>query len=188
MDLILNYMRVMGVIPFLGCILFFDTRFSAISGSLIAFENLGITLFRELILHDYKDAQFMDNLTISVVMIVLMFVLWYITKVAKVFNEDSLGKVQYEAEIQQEMMDDVLNIAEQVRQGTANAMELVNELQTSSEVVSCSVGDISASTFLTAENIQNQSIMTQDIQDSLEKPYYTQKIWCVLQNAPINPI
>ena len=163
------YMRVMSAIPFIGCILFFDTKFATVSGILISVENIGITLFRELVLHDYKDAQFMDNLTISVVMIVMMYVLWYITKVAKMFNDDSLGKAQYEAEVQQHMMNDVLNIAEQVRQGTANAMELVNELQNSSEVVSCSVDDISQGTYLTAENIQNQSIMTQDIQDNLEK-------------------
>lgn len=163
------YMRVMSVIPFMGCILFFDTKFAKISGISISVENFAITLFRQFVMNDYKDEQFMDNITISVVILVMMFVLWYITKVAKMFNDDSLGKAQYEVEVQQEMMNDVLNIAEQVRQGTANAMELVNELQTSSEVVSSSVGDISASTFLTAENIQNQSIMTQDIQDNLEK-------------------
>ncbi len=66
-------------------------------------------------------------------------------------------------------MQDVLHIAEQVRNGTEDAMGLMNTLQKSSEIVSSSVGDISTSTSLTAENIENQSMMTHDIQDNLDK-------------------
>lgn len=163
------YMRVLSTVPLMGCVLFFDTKFAKISGVIVAIENFGITLFREMVLHDYKDEQFMDNLTIAVVIAVMMFVLWYITKVGKNFNSDSLDKAKHEADIQQEMMDDVLHIAEQVRTGTANAMDLMNELQRSSEMVSSSVGDISSSTSSTAENIENQSLMTHDIQNSLEQ-------------------
>ena len=163
------YMRVLSVVPLMGCALLFDTKFAAISGIIVSLENFGITLFRELVLGDYKDEQFMDNITISVVIMVMMFVLWYITKVGKMFNEDSLDKAKYEADVQQEMMNDVLNIAEQVRTGTENAMGLMNHLQKSSEIVSSSVSDISASTSLTAENIESQSMMTHDIQDNLEK-------------------
>lgn len=163
------YMRVLAVVPLMGCVLFFDTRFAMISGIIVSIENFGITLFRELVLHDYKDEQFMDNLTIAVVIMVMMFVLWYVTKVGKMFNLDSLDKAKHEAEVQQEMMDDVLHIAEQVRTGTANAMQLMNALQQSSEIVSNSVGDISISTSATAENIENQSMMTHNIQDSLEQ-------------------
>ncbi|MBQ8518389.1 MAG: hypothetical protein IJ455_02140 [Agathobacter sp.] len=163
------YMRVLSVVPLMGCALFFDTRFAKISGIIVTVENFAITLFREMVLHDYKDEQFMDNITIAVVIMVMMFVLWYITKVGKMFNADSIDKAKHEADLQQEMMDDVLHIAEQVRTGTANAMGLMNDLQKSSEIVSSSVGDISTSTSLTAENIENQSMMTHNIQDNLEK-------------------
>ena len=163
------YMRVLAVVPFIGCALYFDTKFAMISGIIVSIENFGITLFREMVLHNYKDEQFMDNITISVVIMVLMFVLWYITKVGKTFNSDSIDKAKHEANIQQEMMTDVLQIAEEVRTGTSNAMSIMNDLQKLSETVSNSVGDISASTSLTAENIENQSVMTHNIQDNLEK-------------------
>lgn len=163
------YMRVLSIVPLMGCVLFFDTKFAKISGIIVALENFGITLFREFVLHDYKDEQFMDNITIAVVIMVAMFVLWYITSVGKQFNGDSIDKAKHEAGLQQVMMNDVLQIAEEVRTGTANAMGLMNELQKSSEMVSSSVGDISASTSLTAENIENQSIMTHNIQDNLER-------------------
>lgn len=163
------YMRVMSIVPFMGCTLFFDTRFAKISGMIVTIENFAITLFRQMVMQDYKDEQFMDNLTISVVIMVMMFVLWYITKIGKMFNDDSLDKAKHEADIQKDMMADVLNIAEQVRTGTENVMGLMNHLQRSSEIVSSSVGDISASTSLTAENIDQQNMMTHNIQDNLEK-------------------
>ena len=163
------YMRVMAMIPFMGCVLYFDTKFSAISGILVAGENLIVTLFCQLVLHDYVGEQFMDNLTISVVIMVAMFVIWYLARVGKMFNDDSIGRAQYEADKQKIMMDDVLQIAEEIRTGTVDAMNIVNGLQKSSELVSSSVGDISDSTSQTAENIQSQSIMTQSIQDNLEQ-------------------
>ena len=163
------YMRVLSIVPLMGMTLLFDTKFSLITSILVSVENMAITLFRQFVVNDYKNEQFMDNLTISVVIVVMMFVLWYITKLGKLFNDDSMGKAQFEADAQQNMVDEILSIAEEVRRGTANAMELVNELQMSSEVVNSSVEDISASTGLTAENIQSQSMMTQDIQENLEQ-------------------
>jgi len=160
---------VLSTVPLMGCVLFFDTRFAKISAIMVSIENFAITLFRELVLHDYKNEQFMDNLTIAVVIMVMMFVLWYITSVGKKFNSDSIDKAKHEADLQQEMMNDVLHIAEQVRTGTANAMGLMNDLQKSSEIVSDSVEGISTSTSLTAENIENQSMMTHNIQENLEK-------------------
>ena len=163
------YMRVMAMIPFMGCVLFFDTKFALISGVLVSVENLGVTLFREFVLHDYVKEQFMDNLTISAVVLVMMFVIWYLTKAGKQFNDDSIGKAQHETEMQKEMVDDILQIAEHVQAGTIDAMNIVNELQKSSQLVSSSVGDISDSTSQTAENIQTQTVMTQNIQENIEK-------------------
>lgn len=65
------------------------------------------------------------------------------------------------------MMDSVIAVAEEVRKGTENAMNIVNELNSSTEVVNGAMKDISDSTQSTAENIQTQTTMTQSIQDSI---------------------
>ena len=163
------YMRVMEIIPLMCCVLCYDTKFAKVSGIAISLENFGITLFRQMIVKDYEGEQFMDNLTISLVILVMMFVLWYMTKLAKLFNDDSLGMVQHESDVQKQMMKDVLEIAEEVRKGTTGAMEIVSELRHASEVVNHSANDISMVTSHTAENIEMQTIMTQDIQNNLEK-------------------
>ena len=53
--------------------------------------------------------------------------------------------------------------------GTENAMGLVGELNMSTDTVNGAVKDISDSTYHTAENIQTQTTMTKNIQDSIEQ-------------------
>ena len=163
------YMRFLAAMPLLGCILFFDTKFSKLAAIIVSTENIVITLFRQFVLHTYAGEEFVPNLVAGFAVTVLMFLAFYLTKVGKSFNEDSIGRAQYEAEQQKRMMKDVLDIAERVRIGTRQAMDIVNELQMSSEAVTEAVGDISLSTSATAESVQNQSTMTQGIQDHLEQ-------------------
>ena len=163
------YMRFLAVMPFLGCILFFDTKFMSRVATLIAIENVVLTLVRHFVSHTYGEEEFTPNLVASLAVTVLMFVAFYLTRVGKMFNEDSLGKVHYEADVQKEMVTDVLAVAENVRTGTAKAMEIVTDLHESADTVNQAVGDISVSTSITAESIQNQSTMTHEIQGNLEE-------------------
>lgn len=162
------YMRFLAAMPFLVCILFFDTKFSSLSAIIVSAENILITLMRQFILHNYEREKFVENLVAGIAVSVMMFLACYLTKTAKDFNTDSMGKIQHEANIQNQMMTDVLHIAERVQTGTNQAMNIVNELQISSEAVNQAVGDISESSISTAESIQNQSMLTQDIQMNLD--------------------
>ena len=162
------YTRFLAAMPLLGCVLFFDLRFAKISAAVTSVGNILLTLIRHLVMHNYKEGTFLPNIVAALAVTVLMFLAYYITKVGKQFNEDSLGQVQHEAEVQKNMTEDMLRIAEQVRTGTQQAMDIMNELQVSSEAVTEAVGDISQSTNATAESIQNQSGMTQGIQQHLE--------------------
>lgn len=163
------YMRFLAAMPFIGCALFFDTKFSNIAAIIVSAENIVITLMRQFLWNNYEDETFVPNLVAGLAVSVLMFLCTYITSVGKVFNADSLARIQHEAKQQKEMMDSVVQIAERVRTGTNQAMDIVNELQDSAHVVNQAVGNISESSVSTAESIQNQSMMTQDIQDNLNE-------------------
>lgn len=163
------YMRFLAAMPFLGCALFFDTKFSSIAALIVSAENIIITLLRQFVWNNYEDETFVPNLVAGLAVSVLMFLCTYITNVGKSFNTDSLARIQYEAKQQKEMMDSVVQIAERVRTGTNQAMDIVSELQDSSQVVNQAVANISESSTSTAESIQNQSMMTQDIQDNLNE-------------------
>lgn len=164
-----DYMRFMSIIPFIGCILFFDEKFSLLGAVGISVLNWIIILVRIFVLHQFTGSDVINKLTSCLVITVMMFIVFYTTLVGKRFNEDSLNKVKEESEKQKNMVDDIFHIAEEVRKGTETAMAFVDELKESAEVVRHSVGDISESTSQTAENIQAQTIMTQNIQDNIEQ-------------------
>ena len=164
-----DYMRFMPVIPFIGCILFYDTKFTLIGTVYLVVMNWTVILIRAYALNHFEADDVSDRLVGCLVISIMMFIVWYTTVVGKRFNKDSLDRLKAEADRQDEMVDDVLQIAEQVRKDTESAMTIVNDLKESSEVVRHSVSDISDSTNQTAENIQTQTVMTQNIQENIKK-------------------
>ena len=161
------YMRFMTAVPFLGIVFYFDKKYSALCANGIALPSIGIFLYRAFVANNY-DGDMLAQLGATIVVAVVMYVLLYLTKVGTRFNDDSIGMIRAESKKQQAMMEDVMEIATQVRNGTEQAMDLVDNLKVSSESVKQSVGDISTSTAVTAENMQEQNTMTQSIQENIE--------------------
>jgi len=161
------YMRFMTTVPFFGMVLFYDKKYARLCAHGIAIPNILIFAYRAFVAKNYTGdvvAQFGATVVVAVV----MYVLLYLTSLGKRFNDDSIGKITSEAEKQQQMVQDVMEIAGEVRKGTETAIGLVDNLRVSSESVKQSVGDISTSTAVTAENMQEQNTMTQNIQQNIE--------------------
>lgn len=162
------YMRFMTTVPFLGIVFYFDKKFSALCANGIALPSIGVFLYRAFVANSYTNDDMLAQLGATIVVTVVMYVLLYLTNVGTRFNEDSIGMIREESKKQEAMMEDVMEIAAQVRTGTEQAMNLVDNLKLSSESVKQSVGDISTSTVVTAENMQEQNTMTQSIQENIE--------------------
>ena len=163
------YVRFLSVVPFVGCVLFFDFKFSCISAAVMCAENILITLVKNYALHAYTGENAVDQLCATMVICVLMLELIFTTKHAKKFNHDTRHSLMREQDKQKTVMNEVLEVAEEVRRGTENAMGLIGELNMSTDTVNGAVKDITDSTFHTAENIQTQTTMTKNIQDSIEQ-------------------
>lgn len=162
------YMRFMSVVPFLGIVFYFDKKYSMLCANGIAIPNIAIFLYRAFVLDNYTNDDMLAQLGATIVVAVVMYVLLYLTKVGTHFNDDSIGKITVESEKQQVMVAEIMEIAGEVRKGTEAAMNLVDNLKLSSESVKQSVGDISSSTAVTAENMKEQNTMTQNIQQNIE--------------------
>lgn len=164
------YMRFLGAMPLMATVLCYDTKFSKVSTLVVSAENIIITLAKEFIWHGYETGdEFTQNIVAALAVTVMMGLISYITGVGKNFSEDSMAKIQHEAELQKEMTDNIIRIAERVRFGTNQAMDIMNELQESSKTVNQAVENISSGSISTANSVQNQSMMTQNIQDNLEQ-------------------
>ena len=163
------YMRFMMTVPFLGIVFYFDKKYSALCANGIAIPSVLIFLYRAFVANSYTNDDILAQLGATIVVAVVMYVLLYLTNVGNRFNDDSIGKITLESEKQQVMVAEVMEIAGEVRVGTEKAMNLVENLKVSSESVKQSVGDISSSTAVTAENMQEQNTMTQSIQENIEE-------------------
>ena len=161
------YMRIMTVVPFLGIVFYFNKRYSTICANGIAIPSVLLFIYRAFVVNNY-EGDMLAQLGATAVVVVIMYVLVYLTNVGTRFNDDSIGKISVESEKQQVMVKEVMEIASHVKEGAEKAMDLVDNLKLSSESVKQSVGDISNSTAVTAENMQEQNTMTQSIQENIE--------------------
>ncbi len=163
------YMRFLAVMPLLGTVLCYDTKFAKVTTAIVALENILITLGRQFLWQGYEGDEFVANLVAGLSVTVMMCLILYVTSVGRTFNSDSMDKIQYEADHQKEMSDNIVRIADRVRTGTNQAMEIMNGLQESSMTVNQAVENISNGSIATANSIQNQSVMTQNIQKHLDQ-------------------
>lgn len=163
------YIRFMACIPLVACVLFFDLKFTVIAGSAMTILNFVTNFININIQHLYTSDQIREQICASLAVGLLMLIICLTTRVAHIYNHDTRHSLMNEQEKQKEIMDHVLKVAEQVRQGTQGAMAIVDELNTSAGIVNHSVSDISESTQSTAVSIQTQTEMTQSIQESIHQ-------------------
>lgn len=163
------YIRFMACIPLVACVLFFDLKFSVIAGCAMTTLNFLTNVINIAVQHMYAGDQIRDQICASLAVGLLMLIICLTTRIAHIYNHDTRHSLMRQQEKQKEVMDRVLAVAEQVRQGTQGAMAMVDELNTSAGIVNGSVRDISESTQSTAASIQTQTAMTQSIQQSIEQ-------------------
>lgn len=163
-----GFIQLLGIFPLVGCVLFFDKKFSLISVIAYAVMEVLVTTTKIVQHINLEGDSALNQIFVLVICLVLLVLLYCVTSIAEQFNKDTLGEVHEKNTKMQTMLDDVIGVATEVRKGTESAMDIVNDLNGSSEVVNGAMKNISESTLSTAENIQTQTTMTANIQQSIE--------------------
>ena len=161
------YVRFMAAIPFIGCLLFYDMKFCLVSVASVSGVNILTNFLKIAVEKKYTGDEIPDQLGATFAIIFLMLLVTTMANLLAVFQEHITGSLKEEHKAQNQILMDVIKVAEEVRTGTRDAMDIVNALNESTEVVNGAMKDISDSTLHTAENIQTQTEMTQNIQDSI---------------------
>lgn len=162
-----DFAVLIGGFILIGGILYFNKKYILISGIayLVAMAlAIGLKLSGGENLGGKGPVDFAFVYSAAILMVAMIILT---NSVAGVFNEHSVGAAAAEQERQKEIMEDVLTVASEVRKGTENAMDIINQLNESSQVVNNAMRDISDGTYSTSENIQTQTTMTQNIQESI---------------------
>ena len=157
----------MGAIAFIACVLFFEVKFIIRAGIIYVVMTSIIVAYKILGVKSYQGEDAIELVTAALTLTLMMIFTIFVTNVNMIFNHHTRHSLMQEQKQQQEIMDSVIQVANEVRRGTENAMGIVNDLNASTEVVNGAMKDISDSTQSTAENIQMQTEMTQNIQDSI---------------------
>lgn len=113
-----------------------------------------------------------DDITLIgtlVIFLAAIFGVFRTTISGKQFNDDTIGAVKDKQKAQEEMLAEVLDIANVVRENANASNELVNGLGESARITTTTVNEISLSTQSTAVSVQTQTKMTQQIQQSIEE-------------------
>ena len=161
------YVRFIAAIPVCGYVLLYDKKNVAVTGGIYFALNVFVNIIRIGVQHAYPKEVAIDHIYATFAIGLLIVLIYATTSVAEQFKRDTEGSLKEQHEKQKVMVRDILEVAHEVSEGTQNAMNIVNDLNASTKVVGQTMQDIAGSNQNTAENIQTQTEMSRNIQESI---------------------
>ncbi len=158
----------LAIVLLTALVVFFDKKVITIYSGVTAFCGIFNCVYHVVI---FKNSGLTDFTYIGTLIIFLAAIFGvYRTTIRSIqFNSDIVNTVKDEQKAQNEMLEEVLNISNIVRENANASNELVNKLGESTMLTNATVNEISLSTQSTAESVQIQTKMTQQIQQSIEE-------------------
>lgn len=161
----INYVQI-SVIPVLcAAILFYNNKLSRI----FCLWGSAVNIIYTLILALSKADNMSQNYLNLVIILLTLITIYKCTDIGHRFSHDALHTVKDQQEMEAEIQRNILEIAEIVNNGTSKSNQLVHSLGETTEIVNSAVREIATSTQATAGNIQEQTVMTQSIQQSINQ-------------------
>lgn len=152
------------IIPLLvPCLLYYDRKFSR------QISIIGIIILLLRVVRSIITTGTLEQLSLMMVVMTILtfcFFAWG-TKIVRQFDHDAIYTMQDEQKLQQIMMDDILRVAEETRTQVEKSSIMLKELTDSTSTVNQSLHEIAVGTQSTAESIQEQSLMTEEIQQAV---------------------
>lgn len=131
--------------------------------------GLGILYILVTVVQSVKGINVIDVDTICGIWCVLgiLFIIAKIGDITIMFNDDALGSIAEEHEKEKRVLEGVLGISQSIQTESVKSGELIEKLVGVTESVTNSMQEISASANTTAGSIEEQSTMTNSIQDAI---------------------
>ena len=131
--------------------------------------GLGILYILVTVVQSVKGINVIDVDTICGIWGVLgiLFIIAKIGDITIMFNDDALGSIAEEHEKEKRVLEGVLGISQYIQTESVKSGELIEKLVGVTESVTNSMQEISASANTTAGSIEEQSTMTNSIQDAI---------------------
>lgn len=156
-------------------ILYYDKKFEN-----IVFLLVGVTTFLRAVIWTVNGYLLGSEEGIALISTIVCILILIVTRVtsslARRFNSDMLNAVEEEKAIQKDMVENILDVSERVQKDVSDADSLMEHLKETSNVVHNAIEEISVSTQVTAESVQEQTEMTNKINVSIDETAENAKI------------
>lgn len=171
-----EYIQFIILVPLTISILFYKTKDMWMYALIILAVNiLHIITIAAAVQSDFSffsiNESYKGTLDTSVAnLLILAMLLYAVCKTSvlgNIFNHDTSHAMTDEQKKVMVIVEDVLKIAGVIRENANASNAMVQELGESSDIVNMAVSQISSGSQATAESIQEQNIMTQSIQKSI---------------------
>ena len=156
----------MYALPTLYClILYSDKNFSRVTGCL----GIGVMVLRLIRGFVVLGGGGLGDEVPVIMMGVMAFGYFLVSATAhKDFEDDMMLKMQDDQEVQTNMLNDILTVVEIAETEIKDVAGLMEQVSGSNEVMNQSLQEIAAGSLSTAESIQEQTIMTENISSAIE--------------------
>lgn len=145
-------------------ILYYDRKFMKIMSGVTLGAVLARTIVWAITGHLLADQ---TNIVSTVMGYIVLIIILIVGLTADQFDYDTMHTMQDEKKYQGTMLDDILQISKAVKDEVEETDKLVENVRNSSDVVHTSIKEISVSTQITAESVQEQTNMTAKIREAV---------------------
>jgi len=147
--------------------LYFDMRFMIGSCTIVFVINL-VKIAVDVFVRGYSTPTHITDYTIQGASVLLFNISLIIsTRLSNRYNREKIASINTEKTKQEAILTDVLKIASVLDNNSQKVYKIVEDLASSTNVVTGAIGEIASGAAGTAESIQNQLNMTRNIQETI---------------------
>lgn len=150
-------------------VLYFDIRLIRRSSILIVISNLALIFYNVFYLGINTPRQVSDFILQAICVVGYSANLYITTYLSNKFNNTKLSSIQEERDKQQSLISDILRVAAVLSSNSKSVYKIFEELTENNESVNTAVGEISKGTSVSAESIQNQVQLTNQVHDIIQE-------------------
>lgn len=148
------------------CILYYDKKFTIAYSNIVLFY---VILNRILVIVRAGGEGRLENICTMLLAFVLHICVVSINEIFTMYNTDIFGVAEDVNREQKHMIDEILDVANVVQNNTSSATEKMRQLEKSAVLLQDSMEEIADGISATAESVQSQAEMTQEIQRTIQE-------------------
>lgn len=146
-------------------LLYYDLKLITTSSIIVFIINVA-RIYYNIAYLKINSTSDITNYTIQFIAILLYGVSLYIcTYCSNLFSKEKMQNIEAEKQKQNELVSDIIKTASILSENSNKVFAIIESLESKSEAVANAVSEISNGATNSAENIQTQSSLTQDIQN-----------------------